>query len=534
MNKKIILLSCLLLLCCATLVACMEESRIITSGEYPDLRPEPEPGEEPEEDISTKDIVRIAPLANPGTGYHLEIKYIVAESSIFDFINPFTTPNINYPAGFIDDGIRDNNASRDAIHVAQLYLYLSKWYNKTAIPAAAIANMQQMVDIFYDKGYKVILRLAYMYTDSGDGRYDVMGSYLSRHLDGLKEFFQRNTHKIACIQAGTIGKWGEWHTSSVSTNQTYRNTVVNKLCEYYPAPYCIEVRMPDFKRELTLTKPEYAARIGIHNDYFTAGQHPMASGSDIVPGTADYNEAAGYAPYCYMSGEMPYDEGGEWGLGFELDPMTTLRVLRDQHYSAFNLTHNNNRNFPYWQRVKVYPKLLDQWKILYSEDYFKEADSEIVPRSMYEFIRDHLGYRLNYLPTSEVKAEGGNVVYNIKFTNTGFATVVNPVQVYLVLIGEDNRVAKEIELTVNAKDWQPYQPGDTAFTLLEHHLTGSAAAGVSGKYRVGIWMPDGLASLANNKYNNKFDVKWGLNEKLSHWSDSEGKYTVNVIGELTF
>lgn len=531
--KNIILLT-LLLFGCTAMTGCTEESKLFTAGDFPDLRPEPDPGEKPEEDISTKDIVRIAPLANPGTGYHLEIKYIVSDGSIFDFINPFTTPNINYPAGFIDDGVRDNNASRDQIHVAQLYLYLSKWYNKTAIPAAAIANMQKMLDEFHDKGYKVILRLAYMYSDSGDGRNDVSGTYLQRQLESLKDFFQRNTKTIACVQAGTIGKWGEWHTSSVSTNNTYRNTVVNKLCEFFPAPYCVEVRMPAFKRERTLANPEYAGRIGIHNDYFTAGQHPMASGSDIVPGTTDYNEAAGYAPYCYMSGEMPYDEGGEWGLGFELDPMTTLRVLRDQHYSAFNLTHNNNRNFPYWQRVKVYPKLLDDWKILYSEDYFREADGEIVPRSMYEFMRDHLGYRLNYLPASEVKAEGGNLVYNVKLTNTGFATVVNPVQVNMVLIGEDDRVVKEFAVAVNAKDWQPYQPGDATFKVLEHTFSGSVPAGVSGKYRVGIWMPDGLETLANNKYNNKFDVKWNLNERLTHWSDSEGKYTVNVIGELTF
>lgn len=533
MNKKTIIFG-LLALALATFPGCQTDSTTFAAGEYPDMRPEPEPGEEPEEDLSTKDIVTIDPLTNPGTGYHLEIKYIADKDNIFNFQNPFTTPPLNYPAGFINDGIRDNNASRDAIHVSQLYLYLSKFRTSSSLPTTVIAKMQEMMDIFHDNGYKVILRFAYNYDDTTAGGDVSTATYLKNHLKALDPFIKANMKTIACIQAGTIGKWGEWHTSSIGTNQTNRNTVVNSLLGSLPEPYCLEVRMPEFKRKLTLDKPEYAARIGIHNDYFTAGQHPMASGSDIVPGTADYNEAAGYAPYCFMSGEMPYDEGGEWGLGFTLDSKTTLTVLRDQHYSAFNLTHNNNRNFPAWQFVKVYPKLLDEWKILYSEDYFKEADGELVPRSMYEFIRDHLGYRLNYLPTSEVKAEGGELVYDIKFTNTGFATVVNPAQVFLVLIGEDGTVAKELPVSVNPKDWQPYQPGDGTFTVLEHNIKGTATAGVSGKYRVGIWMPDGLSTLANNKYDNRFDIKWGVNAQLSHWNSEDGRYTVNVIGEVTF
>lgn len=69
------------------------------------MRPGGEPGSGPDEDLSTKDIVRIAPLTNPGTGYHLEIKYVVSPDGIEEFFNPFTTPWSYYPAGFIEDGV---------------------------------------------------------------------------------------------------------------------------------------------------------------------------------------------------------------------------------------------------------------------------------------------------------------------------------------------------------------------------------------------------------------------------------------------
>ena len=90
------------------------------------------------------------------------------------------------------------------------------------------------------------------------------------------------------------------------------------------------------------------------------------------------------------------------------------------------------------------------------------------------------------------------------------------------------------EVDTDPRTWQHYAPGDSSFTVLEHVMSGSVPAGVSGTYRVGIWMPDGAAELANNRYDNRFDVKWGLNGQLPHWRDAENKYCVNVIGEVTF
>ena len=121
-----------------------------------------------------------------------------------------------------------------------------------------------------------------------------------------------------------------------------------------------------------------------------------------------------------------------------------------------------------------------------------------------------------------------------RFTSAGFATVVNPVEVYLVLIGGNDQVVKEFEVDTDPRTWQPYAPDDSSFTVLEHVMSGSVPAGVSGTYRVGIWMLDGAAELANNRYDNRFDVKWGLNGQLSHCRDAENKYCVNVIGEVTF
>ena len=168
--------------------------------------------------------------------------------------------------------------------------------------------------------------------------------------------------------------------------------------------------------------------------------------------------------------------------------------------------------------------------ILFDESYFKDAEGNEVVRSFYEFVRDHLGYRLNLQSESTVEAKNGNLEYNLTITNTGFATVINPKEVYLVLVSGDGQVAKEIKLDVDPKTWIP-STNEEPNQVAKYVIKGSAAAGLSGTYKVGIWMPEKVADL---KYNPAYAIKFAPTEKLTHWYDDAGKYAVNIFGEVTF
>ncbi len=113
------------------------------------------------------------------------------------------------------------------------------------------------------------------------------------------------------------------------------------------------------------------------------------------------------------------------GLAALITPMKSLRILREHRYSAFDITQNFDLNIMSWKQVKVYPSLLNDNNILFDESYFKDAEGNEVVRSFYEFVRDHLGYRLNLQSESTVEAKNGNLEYNLTITNTGFATVIN-------------------------------------------------------------------------------------------------------------
>ena len=80
----------------------------------------------------------------------------------------------------------------------------------------------------------------------------------------------------------------------------------------------------------------------------------------------------------------------------------------------------------------------------------------------------------------------------------------------------------------NPLDWQPFQPGDTAYTPLVHsvnqslQLQGSMPA---GEYRLGLWIPDGSERL---KYNPRYALRCA-NGNTTWWVSEDGKYGVNVL-----
>jgi hypothetical protein len=497
-------------------VACGEKG-IIQSEEWPvqEEKPEPEP--------PPGNIVPIAPLNNPDRGFHVEVDY---------FLHNLKEPwrDVYYPAGFVAEKIQTYRAENDGLTLTQMYIYLTEWTNKD-IPQTGLNSLQTMFDRLKADGHKAILRFAYKWDGEGTTSGSESPDWVEKHLIQLKPLLQKNLGLIAAMQAGFVGTWGEWHSSPMDNNQSAKNRVVNALLEAYPAPYSIEMRHPRYKKALTLKNASDRTRIGYANDYFTTGEHRLSPDNDFCFGDPAYIELRNESHTYYVSGEIPYSGSTDWEFNAIMKPENVVTALRDHHYSAFDISQNFELNILSWKKVKVYPAWLKQYKILFSDDYFRNEKKEIISRSFYDFVRDHLGYRLNLLSSSTIKAENKTLVYDLKLTNTGFATVLNPKPVYLVFISGNNRVEKEIKLNVNPRDWQPFDPAIKSYEALIHSVKGTVDTGLSGKYKVGIWIPDGQNLLVHNSL---YDVKLAPDDLVSHWKDTEGKYTVNVIGELEF
>ncbi|MDR2843808.1 MAG: DUF4832 domain-containing protein [Candidatus Symbiothrix sp.] len=509
-SRRLLTVACLLTICFTNLLPLNAQDIALTS-------------------IAPKQIENITPLWNPDRGLHLESIYQISDSRIF---NPYgrgagqgQTGNEVYPEGFMDTRNQDFQSFGDSISLTQLYIYMTDYYQKDQITQSGLDNIQILFDGLREKKVKAILRFAYKHDHGGD---NPGATRTLKHIQQLKPLIQANIDVIAVIQAGFIGTWGEW-TPRYST--TENNSIVKALLDALPSEYGIEMRYTYLKTDLksSVTTEDYG-RIGFANDYFTTGL--ICNGSDFCPGDNQYRQVEEESFTTWVSGEIPYNENSSYGFSSIMKPESILTILKAHHYSAMDITQNFTDNIAYWKTAKMYPERLRKINVFFDENYFLDSNGKTVPRSLYQFIRDHLGYRLNLLNSSTVSAQSGDLVYNLKITNTGFATVLNPKQVYLVLIDESNRIVKEIELsTVKPKNWQPFAKGQPA-VLLTHTISGSVPAGVSGKYKVGLWIPDSQPSVKNNP---AFSIKLALDNKaITHWTNAEGTHTVNIIGEVTF
>lgn len=492
--------------------------------------------------VEKQEIVTKEALGNPDRGFHLECNFVITNSNDpTKMYNPYGSgvgqilePNEKFeyfPDGFIKTRTEELKVEEDSIKLTQLYMYLQDFRESDQISEEGIKNIEALFSVLRETGYKAILRFAYRNEHTEPKDLYPTAERTINHIKQLAPIITKNIDVISVVQSGFLGQWGEWNPDLGSTAKN--NQAMVELLKGIPEGYGMEMRYTSRKNLLksAISTADYN-RIGFNNDYFTGGQHPMAcGGSDFCIGSDQYKQVAKESFKGYVSGEVPHEGKTDptWGLDFILDTDALFHFLKIHHYVALDVTQNFYNNIKHWRTQKVYPAKLDRLDVFYDESYFME-NGKIVIRSFYQFIRDHLGYRLNIKETSFDKEEG-KMKYDIKLTNTGFATVHNPKSVYMVFINKENdTIEKEIKLEeVNPNNWQPWASGKPT-TLLTHSISGEMDPGLTGEYKIAIAILDNQDSIKDNPdYQIKFSPD---NGKVVHWRNTDNTRVVNVIGKI--
>ena len=491
------------------------------------------------------DIVDIPALRNPDRGYHIECNLILP-----NLYNPFSpeyrdfaqnSPYLVYDterkieardsakhklSKVYDHSLDGVQAHPDSVTLIQQYIYLTPWVKKP-LNDVAFDSMSMVFECLKEKGMKAILRYAYNWKGLGfdGGETEEM---ILHHIHQLTPFIWEHLGQIATLQAGFIGAWGEWHSSTLKGNQHAKNALVSALLEALPDPYCLEIRYPAQKRKLSLWDESKRGRLGYNNDYFTAGEHSHAPENDYVG--FDYEDVLRDVRENnpFVSAEIPYAEKSEWGLHDIINPYVSLKILNEHRYTAFDITQNFQLNITSWKSVKLSADLLRELNIRFDERYFRDEQGQEVVRSMYQFVRDHLGYRFNVKSGARFAQRGHTLKYDFTVTNSGFARPINPKAVYLVVIRE-GKVVKEIPLDVDTREWLPMEKNDED-KMAAYRLAGkvSLEEDYSG-CQIGLWMPE---KIDNMKYNAATCVKFALNDNITHWWSRDGRYAVNLLGYI--
>jgi len=382
-------------------------------------------------------------------------------------------------------------------------------YRDADLPPAFLARIEAAFDAARQGGVKLIVRATYNYPRGETEYRDARDASLSRvlgHLAQLKPLLHRNEDVIGFVQAGFIGAWGEWHTSSNDlTTPESRTRIKDALLEAVPATRFIQFRYPPYIQAWTPDLPRLDAalddafRIGFHNDCF------LASDTDV--GT--YDEDAGLRAlqrrYSDAQGDLaPF--GGETCNPAD-DPHPPPRaacadVLAEG--ARYNLTYLNDG---YYRRL-----FHDAWR--------RQGCLDEVSRRM--------GYRFALLRASHpaAVARGGRLAVAVVVRNAGWARLYNPRPVEILL--RDRTSGAVRRLVARDADPRRWLPGaDRAETL-----TVTLPEDVQGAQDVWLALPDAGPRLKDDA---RFAIRPANADdpaKGQAWDAAHGAFALGTMVEV--
>ena len=414
----------------------------------------------------TPDDVSVFP--NPERGFTEELG---GELALTDSKNHVVLPDADWYFDMDDP----ENADRRTQTLVVLMYYLKNYRTKD-LSQQILQGFSEDMQLLRQYGFKCVLRFAYDWNSKNDASL----SQVQRHLEQLTPYLQANSDVIYVLEAGFVGRWGEWYYSINFGNETQelnddRRAVLEALLQACPADRFLLVRYPLIKLsylgdELPLDAAQaYSAtdraRIGHHNDAFlnawgndgTYGRN--GNGPDDDPVLRDY--IAQETLYVPNGGETNVEEHPLADIVSQRD--TTIAELRRYHWSFCGSTYTED--------------VTDTWR---QNGTYQEMDRI-------------LGYRLQLIDAviPETATAGQLLSLRLRIRNTGCAPLYNPRTAYLVLQGPDTTLS--LPLSSDPRSWLP----NGVETTIDEQLALPADL-PDGSYQLSLHLPDAATSLAGD------------------------------------
>ncbi len=348
----------------------------------------------------------------------------------------------------------------------RMYYILEPW-RESALPIELLKRIELDFSRAREAGIKVIPRFAYnfgMFADATQSR-------VLAHLTQLASVLRKNADVIAFMEAGFVGAWGEWHSSTNglmnpdgSVNEA-SSAIIKKELSILPRNRTIAVRTPSYKFALVSNQAldvkkafngTAQARIGAHNDCFLASSDNWGTYKNRQLEMDFYHQDNLFVPQggetCNSADDAkPY-------IGCE----NSLKELSYLRFSTLNIGYEEG--------------VLNGWS---AGDCLTE-------------IKQRLGYRLRLLSAQipdRVKP-GSSLKLNLSIINDGFAAPYNPRLLELQLQQISSGKVFKVKLRggrAQNQDPRFWQPGQTYNLKLE---VGVPQKFQTGDYRVLLALPD--------------------------------------------
>ena len=431
-----------------------------------------------------------------------------------------------YAREIISEGVgEDDQNPGDTTLVMQNYLYLNGFNNRDITE-----NGLKAIEIFFktqlEMGIKGQPRFCYIFDAKNASVEDATQEITLRHIEQIAEVIPSIKQCIQAFPICFVGAWGEWHSDYYKHDTTeIASAVMEKLV--VPNGLYALMRLPKYKNQLK-TKTYYD-RIGIENDSIfgkVPANTPGISGTGgLDDGSEQWKQLVKEAAYTPQEGELYWNS---WLIQnkVNVDGYKTIEQLSEHrfttlsiHHSYLDMANRDESQIGSWKKLSIMAGWLKAKGITYDPNWFKNADGKNVSRNVFEFIRDHLGYRIAAQKIS-ISGSGkpkSDLQIEMSLKNYGFSAAFN-MKSGFALLDDQGAVVSEV-LCGEPEKWYNRNPDDYSdYSSPEYSLSCNLKLPEkSGRYRVAFFLKnDGgqYAHLANhvlfiNGYNvlHTFDIQ---------------------------
>lgn len=327
-------------------------------------------------------------------------KTIYFNESNMELINPARGFYVQINS-YEDNRIKE--LSREGIKIV-LIAYDIEDYINTIISEGKLEELDIVLYEARKHNMQIIFRAAYGFDPNYNDPVSVDTIYT--HISQIAPIINNYKDVIMCVQAGFIGPWGEWHSSKFFTGDKeevkIRNNILSSLIESLDEEIIINVRRLRFIRDAIEAGID-KSRLGLHNDAFLANSNDLGTYDD-----KDYTreEELKWAKTNITHGI----NGGEMPLISDYTTIdNAIAEMNSLQISYLNCRYNKD--------------ILNYWKTV----PYKGGTG-------YEYVKNHLGYRLWLSEVRIPKYLKDNRKFNIELTlnNSGFAPIQKGYEVHLI------------------------------------------------------------------------------------------------------
>jgi hypothetical protein len=348
-------------------------------------------------------------------------------------------------------------------------IYNLNTFKGSSISSSYLDWIQRDLDVVRSNGLKVAIRFAYNFNDGSTS--DAPLSRVLGHIDQLGPVLRRNADIIAFLDAGFIGKYGEWHSSTNGlTSSSSKQQILEKLLSVVPSNRMVVLRYARDKKDIygssAMTESiafngSNRARVGHKNDCFLASTDDQGTYWPL-----DSNSLNTQKNYLAQENQFLPQAGETCGWNPpRSDCPTALAELQRMRWTSLG---------------RLPSDFVSRW----------------TSQGCYNDISKRLGYRFRLISGTlpQRAAPGGTLSVKLRMTNEGFAGLYNPRSLELVLRNRNN--GQETRVTINpGEDVRLFLPaaGETKDLTLNGRLPSGIA---TGNYDLFLNLPDPSSSLS--------------------------------------